>query len=54
MAKKRAASKAQAPPCDHPKSERKVIGGGLHKCGRCDAVRGVDDVWRRDGKVVAS
>ena len=45
---------AKTKACDHPKSDRRIIGGGLLKCGVCQAVRGVDSVWRLDGKPVAS
>jgi len=38
--------------CAHPKSDRKIIGGGLHRCAACGAIRGVDGVWRLDGKPV--
>jgi surface antigen len=40
----RPASNVRTEQCEH--KSRTVIGGGLSRCTRCGALRGVDGVWK--------
>jgi hypothetical protein len=52
MATKRTKPKTPTKACTHP--TKRIISGGLMRCEVCKAIRGVDRVWRLDGKPCGS